>query len=74
MLGVLPWLAKGGCYGCIAIENALRAYYDSLGDSLTTCRYPNTMFAAAQRNDSTRWSKAGALAVPLKTVNALFCK
>ena len=78
-LAVLPWLARGGCRGCIAIENAMRGYYDSLRgtpDELTLCRYQPPMFTVARPGENTSWVYPAENAVPTRDYGpaTLFCK
>lgn len=72
VLGVLPWLAAGGCYGCIAIEDALRNYFASLKGALSVCRFSPPMFTVARFNESSRWRKPSD-PVPLSGTR-LWCK
>ena len=61
VLGALPWLGAGGCRGCINLESALHAYFQSPlpADRLKVCRYkPSMLTVVAQRNSSSRWMVA----------------
>ena len=70
-LAVLPWLAAGGCRGCIAIESALRGYFESLRD-MHVCRYEPPMFTVARHNESTSWVRPHATPPPRRALQLFF--